>query len=130
MLRRALRAVLVSSLTLVLWTLARPAYAMPAPLCDDRGATAIAPPFALEAPEGAIERARTTVTCPGNDVSFGARIGRAHRGAPGAASAAEPVRPASQTSILPPGCGVLEPPPLVMAPAEGFRFRVERPPRG
>jgi hypothetical protein len=130
MLRRAVRAVLVSSFALVLWLVARPAYAMPAPLCDDRGATAIAPPLALEAPSGVIARARTAASCEGGEQPFGARIGRGRTVAQGFTAAAEPVLPASQTAIVPPEGEALEPSPVVTAPSEGVRYRVERPPRG
>jgi hypothetical protein len=129
MLRRALRAFLVSSLALALWTVSRPAHASPAPLCDDRGATAIAPPLALEAPEGAIERARTPVTCPGSDVPYGSTVDRGHRGMAGATTAAQPVLPASATGLVPPPGVTVDPPARFTDPPEGVRSRVERPPR-
>ena len=106
---------------------------MPVPLCDDRGATAIAPPVALEAPAvpaRAIARPHAPLSCPGNDSPFGASIGRGHRTGSPVVTASEPVLPASQTAILPAPVELLDPPPLVMAPAEGVVLRVERPPRG
>ena len=130
MLRRALRAFLVSSLALALWTVSRPAHAAPAPLCDDRGATAIAPPVALESPEGAIERARVASSCPGSDVPLGSTLARGHRSGASAATAAQPVLPASATAIAPPPGVTLDPPVLFTAPPDGVRYRVERPPRG
>jgi hypothetical protein len=129
MLRRALRAFLVSSLALALWTVSRPAHASPAPLCDDRGATAIAPPLALQAPEGTIERAHTPVACPGSDLPFGSTIARGHRGAAGATTAAQPVLPSSATAVVPPPGVTVDPPSRCTDPPEGVRFRVERPPR-
>ncbi len=129
MLRRALRAFLVSSLALALWTVSRPAHASQAPLCDDRGATAVAPPLALEAPEGAIERARTGVSCPGSDLPLGATIARGHRGSASAPTAAQPVLPASATAVVPPPGVTLDPPSRFTDPPEGVRFRIERPPR-
>jgi hypothetical protein len=129
MLRRALRAFLVSSLALALWTLSRPAHASPAPLCDDRGATAIAPPLALQAPEGAIERAHTPVACPGGDAPYGSTIARGHRAGTGAATAAQPVLPPSQTALVPPPDATLDPPARFTEPPDGVRPRVERPPR-
>jgi hypothetical protein len=57
MVRRALRAALFAVVAVVVWTVARPARAAPAPFCDDRGASALAAPPALEAPDDAIRRA-------------------------------------------------------------------------
>jgi hypothetical protein len=130
MFRDVARAALFASLTLVLWMLARPAWAMPAGLCDDRGASAIASPPALEAPDGAIERARAQRPCGGDDVAGRATIRHGRQSASAFAArragalpvfciavpsapdqAAEPLRPAYR----PTRCGV--------------RLRVERPPR-
>jgi hypothetical protein len=58
--RSAFRAVLFASVMLVVWAFARPAHAAWAPLCDDRGASAIAPPPLLLSPEETIARADTS----------------------------------------------------------------------
>src|SRR5579884_797187 len=60
---RIYRAVLFAGVLLAVWAVAIPAFASPAPLCDDRGATLLATPPALEAPDVAIERARASATC-------------------------------------------------------------------
>jgi hypothetical protein len=63
---RVLRGFVVLATTLVVLALARPALAAPAlagqaqaaPFCDDRGATGLAAPPALEAPDEAVWRVR------------------------------------------------------------------------
>src|SRR6202041_1954760 len=59
---RVLRVAIAASFALVLFVLARPASAATAPFCDDRGASAIAAPPVLEAPDDAIRRA-SVVSC-------------------------------------------------------------------
>lgn len=129
MVGRVTRAVIFAGLTLALWVLARPAHAMPAGLCDDRGATAVAPPPAFEPPENALERARTAMSCGDGD------------GAPmlPTASPGHRVRAPIETGdwALPTGrvaitCAtgdVLLRAPEVPSPGTLVRFRVERPPR-
>ena len=130
MLRRALRYLLGASLTLVLWTLARPAMAMPAPFCDDRGASGIAPAPALEASDVAVQRARATPPCPGDDRPLGAALTRGHHGWTPIVVAAEPVIPTGRAPLVAPPGSLLDPPPTVECPRDGERSRIERPPRG
>lgn len=115
---------------LVVLTLTRPAHAAPAPFCDDRGATALAAPPALEAPDEAIRRARVT-GCNHNldfDVLM-ASLSPWHGKAGAAADHPGPVglmaalvtAPSESMPLL-----ATEPPGR---PCVGARGRVERPPR-
>lgn len=131
MFRGVLRVALSVGLMLALWTVSRPAAAaMPAGVCDDRGASAIAPPPALEGPEEAIQRARAPFSCGGE---FDARVSvfPGHRGGavpeqgpPSALPADLPLLPAPEV-----GPSLLASSPDTL---RGFavHFRVERPPRG
>ena len=59
MVTRVFRTAIFAGVMLALWTLGRPAHAATlAPFCDDRGATALAPPPALEAPDEAVRQGR------------------------------------------------------------------------
>jgi hypothetical protein len=126
---RALRTVLVSSLTLVLWMLARPAFAMPAPFCDDRGASGIAATPALEASDVAVQRARATPPYPGEDLPAGVALTRGRVPTAPAAAVADPFLPTTRAPLVPPSGPRLDPPPTVASPRDGERSRVERPPR-
>jgi hypothetical protein len=130
MFRRVIRYILVSSLALVLWTFARPAFAMPAPFCDDRGASGIAATPALEASDVAVQRARLTTPCPGEDVPLGVAVSHGRPPSAPAAVAAEPVLPTTQAPFVVPPGSMLDPPPTVDSPRDGERSRIERPPRG
>jgi hypothetical protein len=127
---RALRALLVASVTLVLWTLARPALAAPAPFCDDRGASSIAPAPALEASDVAVQRARATPACPGEDVPLGTAVTRGRAPSAPAVLLADPVLPATRAPLVAPPGTRLDSPPTAESPPDGERSRVERPPRG
>jgi len=127
---RVLRVAIAASFALVLFVLARPASAAPAPFCDDRGASAIAPPPVLEAPDDAIRRA-SVVSCDTEERLLDASIGPPHRlrgralaGTELAIAALRPdaLRPLAQR--LPVQCAPIAPLP------EGVGLRVERPPRG
>jgi hypothetical protein len=120
----------VSSLTLVLWTFARPAAAMPAPFCDDRGASGIAATPALEAPDVAVQRARATPPCPGEDRPLGVAVTHGRAPSAPAAIAAEPAVPTTPVPLVGPAGSMLDAPPLVECSRDGERSRVERPPRG
>jgi hypothetical protein len=129
MFARAVRYILVSSLTLVLWTFARPALAMPAPFCDDRGASGIAATPALEASDVAVQRARATPPCPGEDLPLGMALTHGRPASAPAAVAAEPVLPATRVPFVVPPGSTLDPPPSVQSSGDGERSRIERPPR-
>jgi hypothetical protein len=133
MVRAAYRAALFVSVMLAVWAVARPASAAPAPLCDDRGATVVALPPALEAPDIAIERARLSNTCPfswGVDLPLGAGISTYHATAELCASTAEPGLPVEPLALSPPRGEELGTALALPRVERGVRFRVERPPRG
>jgi hypothetical protein len=114
---------------LALWTVSRPAAAaVPAGLCDDRGASAVAPPPALEAPDEAIQRARAAAPC-GGDVESRVAVSPGHRGISVAESDAPSALPAQPLVWLAPHSAVIP----RAEPAErrglGVHWRVERPPR-
>jgi hypothetical protein len=127
---RAVRYILVSSLTLVLWTFARPAMAMPAPFCDDRGASGIAAAPALEASDVAVQRARATPPCPGEDLPLGVAITHSRPASAPAVLAVDPALPTARPPLVAPPDTLLDPSPTVECPREGERSRIERPPRG
>jgi len=124
------RAALFASLVLALWTMGRSALAMPAGVCDDRGATAIAPAPSLEAPDVAIRRVRDGASCADRDVAGRERIVPAHRvfapawGAAHHALSAVPLPFAVAAGEKLPFASFLN------RPLPGVRWRVERPPRG
>ncbi len=132
MFARVVRAALFCATLLVAWTIARPAHAAAwAPFCDDRGATALAAPPALEAPDEAVRRVRVTGCGHRLDVdvlmaSLGPSRGHASAGsdAPGPAC----LNPATVTAA-PVALALVEVLPP-RRPAIGARGRVERPPRG
>jgi hypothetical protein len=115
---------------LALWTLARPALAMPAGLCDDRGASAIAPAPALEAPEIAIRRARVPTVCEGADLPVRATIAPAHRLLVQTLGSADQALPVSRASLRGPVGDCAQLVPCATPSCREIRCRVERPPRG
>jgi hypothetical protein len=130
MLFRALRFAVATSLALAVWAIASPAWAAPAPYCDDRGASAIAPPPILEAPDVAAQRARLEVPCNGDETSFDASLTRGHGPRLSTIDAPEQAIPSAALPIVPPESVDPLSPPQVERPADGERSRVERPPRG
>jgi hypothetical protein len=131
MVRAFLRAALFGSVFLALWTLARPASAAIAPLCDDRGASGVALPPPLEAPEDAIQRARATATCERDELPLGSSVGPTHKGSPKAApSPPEPAQPAAQARLVFTAGSESRFLAALARPRDGVRYRVERPPRG
>jgi hypothetical protein len=129
MVTRVFRTAIFAGVMLAFWTLARPAHAALAPFCDDRGATALAAPPALEAPDEAIQRAAAP-PCETTDTPlYGLVLGRAHAGV---RSVPADAAPAGTVAPLPPLPQVSEPFAFLegdLPPQAGARYRVERPPR-
>jgi hypothetical protein len=127
---RVLRVAIAASFALVLFVLARPASAATAPFCDDRGASAIAAPPVLEAPDDAIRRA-SVVSCDTEERLLDASIGPAHRLRIRALVGTESAIAAPRPDVLRPLGQRL---PVQRAPVarlpQGVGVRVERPPRG
>ncbi len=127
--RAVLRAALFAIVSIALWAVARPAYAMPAPFCDDRGATAIAQPPTLEAPDVAVQRARLSVPCDGDSRTLGAtlRQGRAQRVL--TTSQSDPAAPGVPPVLGPRTERLRDVAPLTAPAADGVVFPLDRPPR-
>jgi hypothetical protein len=128
MFRRMLRTALTASLVLTLWTVARPAFAMPAPLCDDRGASAIAVAPTLEADGGTVART-VSGSCGGDAAFLRVTIAPVHSGFTDHPSNDECARPLAGLHIVVPAgevCSIARP---SSRPLHGVTFRVERPPR-
>src|ERR1700722_6592634 len=128
--RRAFRAAHFAIVTVALWSPARPAYAMTAPLCDDRGATTMAPPPTLQAPDAVIAPSASARACGRDEALPG------DAAAPGQGPSIAPASQGDQAVIAAPL--VVPPPPaalgaprardLVWVDPGGARSRVERPP--
>jgi hypothetical protein len=134
MLARVLRAVLVLATMFVVLAMARPAYAAAAsaPFCDDRGATALAPPPTLEAPDGAIQRARAEacgLKTDGDAWLAMFRSGRGRADASAASDGAAAAMTAASPAIVAADCVVLPVVETRAAPAAAPGSRLERPPR-
>jgi hypothetical protein len=116
---------------LALWTLGRPAHAAGlAPFCDDRGATALAAPPALEAPDIAVRRSAAP-PCDDDSPILGFALCPAHRILRSFSADATPATVAAQPHLLPPSLAEPTAFGAGKAPPEaGVRYRVERPPRG
>jgi hypothetical protein len=128
---RALRAALFASIVLAVWSFARPARAASlAPFCDDRGATALASPPALEAPEEAVQRAAAPPCDLFEDTSvYALAFDHGQRPGPSASPGAESALAAHAIVVAPPAS---QPIAFVLSetsPPYGVRYRVERPPR-
>jgi hypothetical protein len=128
MVGRALRAALCAALVLAVWTLARPAKAASAPFCDDRGATALAAPPALEAPDEAIRRARVS-NCEHEKVEFAQTVRTPRKSAPPPSDASDKGWQSQATLSGAAGYERLEFEIVHASPCIGARTRVERPPR-
>lgn len=127
--RRLLRAALFAIVTVALWALARPAMAMPAGYCDDRGATAIAPPPVLEAPDVAVRQARVAASCDGDDVAVGETVAPGHAPAGGVAAQGDPAVPVRTIALPPASSEQMSPVPELGPRADGVTTSIERPPR-
>jgi hypothetical protein len=130
MVTKAFRTAIFAGVLLALWLVGRPAHAATfAPFCDDRGATALAPPPALEATDEAVRRTAVP-PCDGDAPVFGLSLQAAHRVARTVSSAATPAATPAPLRLLP---SPLDGPIAFVAretpPQAGVRHRVERPPR-
>jgi len=119
---------LFAALVLALWTQARPARAASAPFCDDRGATALAAPPALEAPDEAIRRARIS-SCAHEKAELGLTVSAQHRGAAPCSEDSDKGWQPQATTPCPAPAEALESAPVLPSHCVGVRSRVERPPR-
>jgi hypothetical protein len=131
MLRRAVRVAVMLGVVLAVWTIARPASAAVAPFCDDRGASAIAPPPTLESPNDVIQRVRAASKCASDDGdAFRRTFAPMHRLPQPPGPNVEPTLPRTTPTVAPAeGCVLdLDSPPALVP--SGVRFRIERPPRG
>ena len=126
---RVFRSALVLGLVLTLWTFARPALAARAPFCDDRGATAMAPPPALEAPDIGVIRARVSV-CEAGERSFFAIVTPARSNVSPPLGEADQALPSRSLHVVPAEDSLADLPMPGARPDAGVRHRVERPPRG
>jgi hypothetical protein len=130
MVSRVFRAALFAGLVLALWAFARPASAATlAPFCDDRGATALASPPALEDPTDAVEQAAAPPSCD-EQAPPGQSLAPAHRTFRTARATVLPVRTTPALAISPPQVQPLDLVEPVSTPQAGVHVRVERPPRG
>jgi hypothetical protein len=131
MVTRVFRAAIFAGVMLACWTLCRPAQAaVLAPFCDDRGATALAAPPALEATDEAVRRAAAP-PCDTDAPIFGLALGAGHRAIRTVSADATPAAPWPPLR-LPPArllVGALPVVRLEAPPFAGVRYRVERPPR-
>jgi hypothetical protein len=117
---------------LVVWAFARPAHAAWAwaPLCDDRGASAVAPPPLLVAPDETITRAEPS-GCDRDATARLAALGADHTRSSSADAGGEAALPVLATASLARyENGPFHPPvrPTDHPPVSP-RSRVERPPR-
>jgi hypothetical protein len=125
-----MRAAAFVIVTLALFLAARPARATSVVgLCDDRGATAIAPPLELDAPDVAIARARTSRTCDADAFSALVAVTRGHHPSWHRAIAVERALPTGGTTVAPAAGEGLVPIAVAESPGRERRSRVERPPR-
>jgi hypothetical protein len=129
--RRILRQLFCACALLVLWTIARPAAAasLPAPFCDDRGASVLAPAPLLEATDVAIQRARSTSPCDAAGPMFFASLGPGRSDVAPRFGGSESAIVSGQAPLAQPAGELLAEPSATLAPDYGVRSRVERPPR-
>jgi hypothetical protein len=130
MVTRVFRTVIFAGVLLALWTLGRPAHAASlAPFCDDRGATALAPPPALEAPDEAVRRAAAP-PCDSDEPVYGHALGPGrHMARVFSGDLASAAAPPSAPRLARPVDRSVSLVARESPPHAGVRYRVERPPR-
>lgn len=109
--------------------LTRTASAMPAPFCDDRGATLLASPPPLEATDLAALRTIARPKCSGDRIGSEPVVAPDQGQQESPSSQEEPVLPAFHVPVVSPAGEPLARPPVVTPSTEGVHLRVERPPR-
>jgi hypothetical protein len=125
---RALRPVFALLATLAVWLVASPAFAA-APMCDDRGASGMAPAPTLDTPNASVDIGMNPDTCSlhvERDASY--HEGRAPQPLPSPHGAdLLPADHAVTLHVLPSGSTARE--SAVDAARSGIPSRLERPPR-
>jgi hypothetical protein len=126
---RSVRTLLVALVALALWLVASPASAS-APLCDDRGASGLAPPPTLDLQNASVDVGMSPDSCPDGverDASF--HQGRVPEPLPSPTVAnALPVD--ARVTVIPGGAWRRSSSFELAAARLGVRDRLERPPRG
>jgi hypothetical protein len=124
------RVLLFVAVVAAMWTLALPALAAPAPYCDDRGASALAPPPTLQLPEqGVAPTLLAPPACPLDETTLLPALS-ADRTVHSSLSSAEPAMPVALQWLSPASTGMLPEVAPVAVVSSWIRWRVERPPRG
>jgi hypothetical protein len=128
-LARVIRALLFAGVCLAMLAVVRPARAALAPLCDDRGASAVAPPPLLESPEDVLARAAAT-PCERDALSPLSTLRTSHAHDAPAPPDDAPALPVCGPR-LPERAASNRPAPLDMPghARSAMRSRVDRPPR-
>jgi hypothetical protein len=130
MARAAVRAAWWAALTFLVWVLPRAAWAASAPLCDDRGATAVAAPPLLQASDEGSPRAGASSSCEDARSPRCAHIAPC-RGSVVAIAQISEAGLAGRSIHLARDRGQLDALAFsVVDHPRGVRSRVERPPRG
>jgi hypothetical protein len=125
---RFLRALLFTGFALVVCVISRSALASEAPFCDDRGATALAPPPALDASDQAVARVRAC-SSGGDESGYFAILARARSHAARSLQAADAAAPAPLLEVAGGLRGELCDSRCDSAPHAAVRSRIDRPPR-
>lgn len=98
-----------------------------APLCDDRGASAIAPPPTFEATDEAVRRT-VAASCGDGEQSLFASIAQGRAPTSPEAHATDPALPARMAWSVRWAAEIVDPVPEIRTHLRGVRAQVERPP--
>jgi hypothetical protein len=128
--RQIVRVFIAASIALAAWVTSSSAWAAPAhgaPYCDDRGASALAPPPTFEASDVAIRRARLA-GCGSDARSLFASISSARRAASFAGHSLMAGLPSTASWVIAVSSEPLAATDIEGADRRGVRFRIDRPP--